>query len=185
MNNLSQFIIEKLRINKDTLTKEKEIKVLTDKYEKGDICLKITNKGIRSQERVTIDVIQIIEKTKTILRYKFLTNIGTDYSSAFIQMKPSDNNRINDYNYCFESGRTSTSIYIPHQDCRKILEKIKKDKKFDYFKTLHLGFPNTTDNKIPVMQCKTKHPNSFEDYEPISDENINKIESIINGKEED
>ena len=68
MRDINNFILEKLRINKDSKPEkiEKNINIITDLYEVGDKCLLITNKGIGRGEKIYIDVVQIIQKSKQL-----------------------------------------------------------------------------------------------------------------------
>ena len=184
MNNLSNYIIEKLRINKDISVKEKEIKVLTDKYEVGDICLIVKHAGLRGQERITIDAIQITEKTKTILRYKYLTHFNNDFTSSYLKMTPTDVKKVTGIKYAFNSGTTSATIYITREDSLDILNKIRKDGGIDWFKELYIEYKSNKENITPAYQLKKYNTssNKFNDYEPIKTETLDKIESIIKGE---
>lgn len=187
MKRINFYISEKLKLNNSTEVEEKEYKLLTDKYDKGDKCLLLTDVGLRSQERILIDAVKITEKSKTILRYKFLTNICTDYSNhliCFSRMKSSDIYRINDYNYAFLSVNKFTEMLIPPQDCKEIFDLIEKNNyKLDFYETLHKNEFHKEKDYIKIKQLKEgknkKNEFTFEDYEDITKDTFDKIKSAI------
>lgn len=177
MKELTTYIIEKFKINKKTKGDAPKITNLSDKYSVGDICLKIVDTGIRPQKRVYIDAIKITNVTKTKLEYAYVTNIN-DKGTRFIQMKRNDVSRINDYNYFFTSGMTSTTIIVTREDSINILKQIKKDNyKFDTYKSLHKSSNTVESDLIPVMQAKECGVtyNGYSDFTSFTDESYNKL----------
>ena len=87
MKDFNLYILEKLTINKYTKVKEKVIKNLTDLYEIGDICLYLVESGTRYTEKIKIEVIKIVNVSKTLIKFEYLTHLNladyfkTDYIS--------------------------------------------------------------------------------------------------------
>lgn len=187
MKEFSEYIVEKLKINKDTKVKEKEIKYLSDRYEVGNICLKITECGIGNSQKVKIEVVKISKISKTIITYEYITHncISQSKNSDYTKHNRSDSTALNKYKYFFHSSGYSTTMIINHEDCIDILNQIKKDgMKFDFFEHLWMeGRKNKSFTRV-VQFKKDAHywDPTNDDYEELSEERLNKMINIIKGE---
>ena len=176
MKELSSYIVEKFKINKDTKGEGPKIVNLSDKYSVGDICLKIVQAGIQSQSRVYIDVVKITDVSKTKIIYEYVTTIN-DHGTRFMEMKKNEVSKIAENNYFHSSGRSSTTILVTREDSIRILKKIKEDNyKFDLYNSLNVNGRKNLD-LVPVMQVKPRKEawEGYDAFEPLTDESYNKL----------
>jgi len=151
---------------------------IMSQYAKGDKCLYLHNSGLRNQEKVTIEAVQITKVTKTLLEFDYLTHFSVSEGSKNkqIKCKKSYNNI-----YASTSGMTSTTMIIPKTDTAKILKLIEKnDNKLDFY-TVLWGKDQRKDYMNPVMQLKDNqtYDPKFDDYENVSKETIDKIKAAL------
>lgn len=172
MRDINNFIIEKLRINKDSKLEkiEKKINIITDLYEVGDKCLLITNRSINRGEKIYIDVVQIIEKSKTILRYKYLTNINDDFSSHYLKMGNIDAKDIKNNKCAMYSELSSVKIIIPSDDCEKVIDELENNNMRLKFMSLWYKSNKIKENSVVVLQNKS---------EQLSKEKLNEIKIAL------
>ena len=147
-------------------------------YVKGDKCLYLHDSGLRHQEKVTIEVVQITKVTKTLLGFDYLTHfsVSEGTKNRQIKCKKSYNNI-----YASISGMTSTTMIIPKSDTDKVLKLIEKNKfKLDFY-TVLWNKDQRKDYMNPVMQLKDNktYDPKFDDYENISKETIDKIKVAL------
>ena len=172
MRDINNFIIEKLRINKDSKPEkiEKNINIITDLYEVGDKCLLLTNKGIGRGEKIYIDVVQIIQKSKTILRYKYLTNINDDFSSHFLKMGNIDAKDIKNNKCAMCSELSAVKIIIPSDDCEKVIDELENNNMRLKFMSLWYKSNKIKEDSAIVLQNKS---------EQLSKEKLNEIKIAL------
>jgi len=189
MKDFNLYILEKLTINKYTKVKEKVIKNLTDLYEIGDICLYLVESGTRYTEKIKIEVIKIVNVSKTLIKFEYLThlNLADYFKTDYIKINRTDVSRINNYSYAYHSGNGYTKAIIPAVQSLDILNEIKKDNmEFDFY--AHLWKDGSNKNRYtPVVKLKdgvSKYDPKHDDYEKLDEDAINKMISIIK-KEED
>lgn len=188
MITLYQYILEKLTINKYTEVKEKVIKNLTDLYEVGDICLYLLESGTKYTEKIKIEVIKIVNVSKTLIKFEYLThlNLANYYKTDYIKINRTDVSKIDKYNYAYHSGNGYTKVIIPSDQSLDILNEIKKENmEFDFY--THLWKDKSNNSKYtPVVKLKdsaSKLDPKHDDYEKIKEDTINKMISIIKKEE--
>ena len=169
MRDINNFIIEKLRINKDSKL-EKKINIIADLYEVGDKCLLITNKGIGRGEKIYIDVVQIIEKSKTILRYKYLTNINDNFSTHYLKMGNTDAKDIKNNKCAIYSELSTVKIIIPSDDCEKVIDELENNNMRLKFMSLWYKSNKIKEDSAVVLQNKS---------EQLSKEKLNEIKIAL------
>lgn len=175
-------INEKLKINKDSSVEKEEYEYLSQMYKKDDLCLYVKNLGFQHQERILLDVVKVLEVSKTQIKFHFITNIGIPSSNSFIKM-PSHSIKVGklaySLKYMAESGNSSARMLMPADDGLELLDKIKKNNNaMDFFAELWYGGKKNEDS-IPVMQKIVEWPNGFKDYEKISKDNLNLLEKTL------
>lgn len=165
MKNINDYIFESLN-------------EVMSQYVKGDKCLYLRDSGLRNQEKVTIEVVQITKVTKTLLEFDYLTHFSISEGTKNSQIKCKKS--YNDI-YVSTSGMMSTTMIIPKTDTAKILKLIEKNNnKLDFY-TVLWNKDQRKDHMNPVMQLKdnkTYNP-KFDDYENISKETIDKIKATL------
>ena len=190
MKEIKEYIVEKLTIDKHIKVRKKDITVLSEKYQKGDICLYVKTTGYRSQERILIDVVEILQVQKTQIRFKFLSKICLNYGSAFLKMGNNDvkiQTNMCSPRYMSSSGGATSTMIIPDNLSLEVLEKIRKNNNsLDFYGELWYGIGGKQEdkpsNRVPIMQRKVESPSGFSDYEKISEENLDKIEEILKNR---
>lgn len=151
---------------------------LMSQYTKGDKCLYLRNSGLRNQEKITIEAVQITKVTKTLLEFDYLTHFSITENNASKQIKCK---KSHDNIYASTSGMTATTMIIPKADTVKILKLIEKnDNKLDFY-TVLWNKEQRKDYMNPVMQLKDNKvfDPKFDDYENISKETIDKIKDAL------
>ena len=151
---------------------------IMSQYANGDKCLYLHDSGLRHQEKITIEAVQITKVTKTLLEFDYLTHFSVSEGSKSrqIKCKKSYNNI-----YASTSGMSSTTMIIPKSDTDKVLKLIGKNKyKLDFY-TILWGESQRKDYLKPVMQLKNNktYDLSFDDYENVSKETIDKIKEAL------
>ena len=141
MIKITEYILEKLKINKDSKNENEII----DMYAVDDLCLHIlyTN-GFFNRNYFFIDGIKITEiLDKDRLSYKFITNFSNYKRRTHIVITSNADN----YNYpYFSNTHVGTNVYheiiIPHNKVKEIIEDIiKNDFSLDIGKLLNKEKP--------------------------------------------
>ncbi len=175
-------INEKLKLDKGSHMEKEEYEYLSQMYKKNDLCLYVKNLGFQHQERILLDVVKVLEVSKTQVKFHFITNIGIPSSNSFIKMS-SHSIKVGklaySLKYMAESGNSSARMLMPADDGLELLDKIKKNNNtMDFFAELWYGGKKNEDS-IPVMQKIVEWPNGFRDYEKISKDNLNLLEKTL------
>lgn len=170
MKDIKEYIFEKSSDNPNVN--------LSINYSVGDKCLYLRHSGLRSQEKVTIELVKLTKVTKTILGFEFLTHFSTRQKNDQIKFKPSQLQR---YDYMFTSGMSSTTMIISNESVNDILKLIEENNnKLDLYSLLH-GENQRQDYLVPVkklIDIDTFNP-KFDDYENISKEILNEIKDLL------
>lgn len=149
MNNITTYIFEKLKINKDIVSAN-----LIDQYNVGDICLFITHVNeTRSAHPnfITIDVVKIkrILSTSFICDYLTKFSFGDGYKATQLKFRHTDQQE-KDYKFIYTRiTRNRDGVLIPSDYCKEVIEYIESGS------STKINFYNL---------CRNKYKNSlFED----------------------
>lgn len=195
MNNITLYIIEKLKISKDSKTDFDDLDII-DKYKIGDICLLFSfyptprNNNARhnySPPFFLVDVVKIIKQTKTSFICEYITkyshyrdvtkeSVRTDrkelYSNLFANQKVIiSGNDIRKY-----------SILIPQNKCNEYLDYILSLSKYEISGD-QLVSGNLTNNNYYTPYICEKHPhykyNTWDTVNKIKKETLEDLKSYF------
>lgn len=175
MIDINTYIIEKLKIDKNSSVKKNNDLPLYQRYSKGDRCLVINESGLQNQTKIRIEVIEIQRVTKTLVNAIVITNVTGYYFNAF-KYKDNKSN-----NYISNSGTTSSWMIVTSEDSLDILEMIKKNNyKLDFYSILWKSGRRMEPDLIPVVEkIEGTDGSSFKDYKPITPEKFKELEDAL------
>ena len=167
MKTLNNYIIEKLRINKNT--------DLGDKYNEGDTCLMISYIGA-GDTHISLDIMKILKIDGDKLYYDFKTSFA-----HVMGRKPGpESNIIKDKSEYWYSGDTRLLIemIIPHYESLDVINEIEKNgNKYKFFKKL--GYvPDDINSDINDEFNVMKSGNQF-DFVLFTKDDINKLKKEL------
>lgn len=181
MISINTYILEKLTINKDTKVEDREIKYLTDLYEVGDKCLLVKLRGLGFSPRVHIDAAEITKKSKTILYFKCLTNIGWSCKESRLTVNRNNNAKIDVYKSAW-TDNASLYLIVPYNETKDVITEIEENNnKLKNFSNLYVKRQEDRANNYKIVEMKdiSKEEWHLENLRPISNESINKIKKAL------
>lgn len=134
MNNLSQYILEKFKISKNTnITPEK----LIDKYSVGDICLVLTHHIETTSSLHDYIILNVGKISKINQRTIILDRLFNTNGKVLFMIFKFDNYQDKGYKYLVSSpSNTQTSILIYPSEVLRIVNYIKNYREFNFVKLL-------------------------------------------------
>ena len=160
MKILSNYIIEKLRINKDTETQHN----LVDQYNVGDICLYFTyivEKRSSIPNFITVDVVKIkrILKTSFICDYLTTFSFGEAYKANQLDFKYTYTQEP-DYKFIWTYiSLNRKGVLIPSEYCKEVIEFIENNSghKINFYNLCRNTYKNSQfDNLVVEARLATK-----------------------------
>ena len=181
MKNLDSFIIEKLKINKDTINNQ-EVDFLTDLYNSGDVCLLLHERGSKNQF-VTIDAVRLEKVNKKLIKYEYLSHacIPEFFKNGEFSVERRININTNQYECLMYGGGGSISILVPNDKCKDVINKIyDNDYKID-IGNIYMKMKSKNEYNVNVVQAAKEDSfiYSFGDTKPITTEKMNEIEKCF------
>ena len=183
MISINTYILEKLNINKDIEIEDKEIKCLTDLYEIGDKCLIVKLKGIGFNPKVHLDAIEITDKSKTILRFKCLTNTGWSCEGSRLNVNRNNNMKINSYKAAWTDSSGSPYLIVPYNESKDVVKEIEdNDLKLKSFSNLYVIHQEPKEHNYPIVEMKNKGLGEWDskNLKLITKESFNEIKKALN-----
>lgn len=183
MININQYIIEKLHLNKDIEDQGHSIKHLSELYNVGDVCLVMKDRGSKGQERITIDAIKITSKSKTKLKYEYLTNTTSDNKEGYCDFNRYIMSDVINYKCAFNSTTTTTVVILPHKNAIEVIQEIEDNNmKLKNFNNVYSNYVSKQDDNINVMELKegVVIGANFSDFRLMTKESFNKIKEAFN-----
>ena len=171
MKNLNNYILEKLRINKDLKQ--------GDRYKIGDKCLMVSLLTSRKQGEyhLSLDILRIVKITEDTLYYEFLTG----FNHAMNLDKPAEckieKNKGKYWNsHIFDC---MCEVFIPHEESLEIIEKIDKNREFQLFRELNY-MPEEFDKFVNEDESfKLGRLNQALEVIDYTDEDIKKLKDTL------
>lgn len=183
MININQYILEKLHLNKDIEVKERSVKHLSELYNIGDVCLLMRHRGSDKQERVTMDAIKIKERSKTKLRYAYLTNTASTTEEGYIDFNRYIISDVKTYKCAFNGTTTTAIAIVPYDQSIDVIKEIEDNNmKLKNFDNIYSNDNSKKIYDINVMELKegVVLGANFNDFRLMTKESFNKIKEAFN-----
>ena len=178
MKDFSQYIFEKLKINKDTEIEQN----LLDLYSVGDRCLLLTyiSKGKSSHPSfVLVDAVKIKKILKESFECEYLTHFSTAKEEEKIFFKYTYSQE-KDYKFLRSYSRPGLRpiVLIPEKECDKLLEYIEYKKYISFYGLLRNTYSNHPLYENIIVKVKSS-PIIWKNVTGISIGEINKLKEKL------
>jgi len=180
MDNLSTYILEKLRINKDTKLENK----LIDDFSIGDICLyfKFFPGDSSNPNFITVDVVKVTKFLSKSIICQYLTHIGVNKSINQLNFKYTDPQ--DDENVFIEwKDNKKRSTLIPTKYCEEIIDYIENksgNKSISFYNLVRNKYKESSVGTLIVELYSTEKNIIWKNVTGIKNFSLNNIKKKLN-----
>lgn len=179
MKTLDNYIIEKLKLNKNTV-EELDIPSIMSQYKVGDICLDIIMYiDKKTPQKILLNLCKITKVDGDVLAAKGIKINKNDGDDLIIRLTVNQYHKSKNFKYVNTAGKGGATLVLPHDESLKILNEIKANKELNFYKLVYTDYNEW--EETPIMERQYNSKGYYTGVSKISDETLKIIEDKLKG----